>query len=1093
MPLDPISGGSGASGVDRDLAGPGDVPSRFDSGTAAEVLETAEMVQNSWDQAALDLAADVVEERRGFGTDNERATPGLVGDAGQYGVAQEAMRDQQVVEAEELVDDYREAQSAAAAAERDVKEAEMAEAHERGEAYYWGETTYDGDTVEKWILPDGTVLLVDGDDIVSVDYPDGVGPVFLGETSYRGEMVGVYEMPSGAVVLVDEHGSALGELGDVELDTFTIPVPDGYAEVYVVPTGPPEYGTITYDAETGQQYIGYDTGRDASLSDKLAHDLELTEGASIYQPLGTDYAYVIDGDGNIVDVYTVPPELEWSLFGIVEYYEDGTVSVDLAVIEIDVDVVGPEKGISVSVDLLIAEGTAGISWDDEGNWEFDVSAEFDVGVAEGGGDLSFGQEDGNFFLEAEAWGAVMVGPLTLDGNVGASFVQTDDGWGASVTAGAGVSSGGLRLGGEARYSVVHDENGTTKTFEMTGIIEQQGVGSIEVTGQFQQQVDREGNKDNSTSAEAVVRDKDGNDVASAGELEDDNWPEDDQDLPVGPGDDAAGAGFDLDHDDEPDDQRDADESGDSGRAGGGRAAAGALGERDDGPARPRVAAAGDRVAGPGGDGVYVQEIPSGVRAAGVAAAGAAASVTPVAGEAGTEADGPHVVFEPNDAPQVDDSVDGRRDRPTDDASPGHDAPAGDRGPRRPGDEFASTAGGSPNVLFEPDAGPRAAIDGQLDERPVRADDIVDVPRAPSHPVDQGRMDDGAATGARADGGLQVRHDVDRPPSEESTPGQEPFDDIVALAASAPSAATRTGRDDRTRDDMGSDPGAVVDVGPTSRSRPIRSWPRSAAGRSAAGRSGADGSHRDERGRRHRHRRRRTRVAVGGRTRDRGGPRPRCTLRRWLRGRRRPRSGRVRRPRRRADGLTGHPLVRRRRTRMAGTGERHLIAATRVGVRFGNLPDGHVVVPGSRCRQPNARHEGADMDAPTLQRLRIPSRDFWTITPFTIATPDGWTAEQTVEHLVYARSGDGSANVSVRWSRVPGALGLEQVATVGFANILRIDKAARVVMTGYGRHRGLRSYLRLVEFTPERGERRGQCYLALNVRTSGADGRSSCSS
>ena len=175
------------------------------------------------------------------------------------------------------------------------------------------------------------------------------------------------------------------------------------------------------------------------------------------------------------------------------------------------------------------------------------------------------------------------------------------------------------------------ENGMTKTFEATGIIEMKGVGSLEMTGQYQEQTDNEGNTDSTTSSEAVVRDEDGNSVASAGELEDDNWPEDDEDLPVGPGDDAAGAGFDLERDDE------TNESGGSdgpGRADAARGAVGAIGGRDDGPARPGVEAAGDPGAGPRGDGVYVQEIPSGVRAAGAA----------------VQPDGPGVVFEPNDEP-----------------------------------------------------------------------------------------------------------------------------------------------------------------------------------------------------------------------------------------------------------------------------------------------------------------------------------------------------------------------------------------------------------------------------------------------------------
>ena len=541
----PGAGSSTPANSTRQMIDDAAEPPRFLDGEVDEFVDGAHRIQDGWDQDEIDRAADVEAERfRGEHTsDNERANP-FGSEYDERSGLQEQFREQQVADATETVDEYHENTAEYHAKQTAIKEAEMAEVHARGEAYFWGEVTHDGDPVEKWILPDGTVLLVDGEDIVSVDYPDGVGPVFLGEVAYQGEMVGVYEMPSGAVVVVDGDGNAVGELDDVRLDTTVVPSGDGYIEVYLVPNGPPDYDTTAYSVETGEQVIGYDTGRDVNALEQLERDMEVSPDAAIYYPPGTDYAYVIDGDGNIVDVYTVPPELEWSLFGIVEYYEDGTVSVDLAVIEIDVDVVGPEKGISVSVDLLLAEGTAGISWDDEGNWEFTAEFDSDLGVIEAGGGISVGMEDGNFSIEGEIYGAVMVGGLTIDANLGAAFVQTDDGWGASVTAGAGVSTGGARVGTQMTYTAVKDENGMTKTFEATGIIEMKGVGSLEMTGQYQEQTDNEGNTDSTTSSEAVVRDEDGNSVASAGELEDDNWPEDDEDLPVGPGDDAAGAGFD---------------------------------------------------------------------------------------------------------------------------------------------------------------------------------------------------------------------------------------------------------------------------------------------------------------------------------------------------------------------------------------------------------------------------------------------------------------------------------------------------------------------------------------------------------------------
>ena len=115
----------------------------------------------------------------------------------------------------------------------------------------------------------------------------------------------------------------------------------------------------------------------------------------------------------------------------------------------------------------------------------------------------------------------------------------------------------------------------------------------------------------------------------------------------------------------------------------------------------------------------------------------------------------------------------------------------------------------------------------------------------------------------------------------------------------------------------------------------------------------------------------------------------------------------------------------------------------------------------------------------MNRLQVPSQQFWTITPFTIDLPDGWSAEQTVSHLVYATHESGTATCAVQWSRVPATLGLEQVATISFAKILRIDKAPKVAFNGYGRHHGLQSYLRVCEFAVEGGERRGQSFLALH--------------
>lgn len=59
---------------------------------------------------------------------------------------------------------------------------------------------------------------------------------------------------------------------------------------------------------------------------------------------------------------------------------------------------------------------------------------------------------------------------------------------------------------------------------------------------------------------------------------------------------------------------------------------------------------------------------------------------------------------------------------------------------------------------------------------------------------------------------------------------------------------------------------------------------------------------------------------------------------------------------------------------------------------------------------------------TMTRLQVPSADFWTIAPFTISTPDGWSTKQTADQLVYmSADGEPSTNCGVQWKRVPRGL------------------------------------------------------------------------
>ena len=94
-----------------------------------------------------------------------------------------------------------------------------------------------------------------------------------------------------------------------------------------------------------------------------------------------------DSDGNIVDAFELPPDEEWSVLGIVTYYEDGSVTVDVGAAEVTVDL-GAEGGIWFSSDGLgeliddadwILSAEAGIAWDEEGI-DVDVNADVAIGV-----------------------------------------------------------------------------------------------------------------------------------------------------------------------------------------------------------------------------------------------------------------------------------------------------------------------------------------------------------------------------------------------------------------------------------------------------------------------------------------------------------------------------------------------------------------------------------------------------------------------------------------------------------------------------------------------------------------------------------------
>ncbi len=129
-----------------------------------------------------------------------------------------------------------------------------------------------------------------------------------------------------------------------------------------------------------------------------------------------------------------------------------------------------------------------------------------------------------------------------------------------------------------------------------------------------------------------------------------------------------------------------------------------------------------------------------------------------------------------------------------------------------------------------------------------------------------------------------------------------------------------------------------------------------------------------------------------------------------------------------------------------------------------------------------------MTEPT--QIQVPSPDFWTITPFTIATPAGWSAKQTVDQLVYmAADGEPTTNCGVQWKRVSRSLELRQLGGMAWQVTKKLDPDAKLQYSRFVRVNGFTAYLRLGEFGKPVGDDRvltGQMYAALHGPDFGPD-------
>lgn len=122
-----------------------------------------------------------------------------------------------------------------------------------------------------------------------------------------------------------------------------------------------------------------------------------------------------------------------------------------------------------------------------------------------------------------------------------------------------------------------------------------------------------------------------------------------------------------------------------------------------------------------------------------------------------------------------------------------------------------------------------------------------------------------------------------------------------------------------------------------------------------------------------------------------------------------------------------------------------------------------------------------------QEFTVPGKEFWTVTPFRFAIPDGWVARPTVDHLAFVHvDGDDTVNCGIGWRRVAAGVDLRRTAQINTLALRKQFPDTRVLMSRFGRLRDRVAYLRVSEFThPEHG-RYGQVYSAFHGPIFGPD-------
>ncbi len=476
---------------------------------------------------------------------------------------------------QDRVDDMIEQHAATteAAAERhaaaEAKLAEMAEAHANGDNFFWGTDTYDGQTVDVWISPDGHTYFAEPGtgNIIGVEWADGATPEYMGEYITDGEAYAMYELPNGTQILVDDDGQMVGYVDDFPPDTFWH---EGLGmEVYAIPQGADGgYDTTIYSAETGEPIMVWGTG------DYTVH-VEPGDGAEIYStyaPWGADFYLVIDEGGNVIEQIDFPPEKEWGILGIVEYYDDGTVAIDIGVASTEIDVIGPEGGITITIDALgtvapltklipgfndMGEFGVTMEWDEEGtrlfgtvglgmlgSADFGIDTNFDL-IALMDGDVKLGNvswntfvdadlnlssvgdvsvfvelgrnEDGDYYVEGLTHVDANVGALRIEGGQNLYMEVGNDHFELEVGLEGTVSVLGFYVERDTQFAVDIEDGAATFSYsDMIGV-GHKALGGLQIT--TDNQITTDGTRDGTTLTTGVrvgVVDSDGDEVAGAG-------------------------------------------------------------------------------------------------------------------------------------------------------------------------------------------------------------------------------------------------------------------------------------------------------------------------------------------------------------------------------------------------------------------------------------------------------------------------------------------------------------------------------------------------------------------------------------------------